>query len=249
MKPYQQVIAERYDGRERRESPLASRYSLLHPLGLYLTQRARETMVEAMRRLQAAGLDLERAHVLDVGCGHGAWTRFFAELTGHPEQVTGFDLSEHRVAQARSLHPAIRIERADLLHLPLDDTRYDVAAAMTVLMHLATRAELDQALRGIADSLRPGGWLLWYDVVVRDHFAAAAQAESSGFSPEQAIELGQAAGLRFAFQLPVYRHLLWGRPSYYWAGRGAPVWLVRALEAVLPGPPCNMLWAFRKPLA
>ncbi len=247
MKGYKQVIAERYDGREAQATAAPSRYGLLASTGWYLYARTREAFATAARHMQGQGLDWRQARVVDLGCGGGAMLRFVAELTGDPGRVRGVELSQHRLAAAQRMHPGIAVQSGDLLDLPAAEQPDDVAMAWTVLMHLPTRAELDQAVRGIAASLPPGGWFLWYDTVAADHFQTRPDDEGAGFSLDQFRDIGTGAGLRLEQCLPVLKNVLWRWNSGYLPERGWPAWAVRAAEALLPGTPASALCLFRKP--
>jgi 2-polyprenyl-3-methyl-5-hydroxy-6-metoxy-1,4-benzoquinol methylase len=71
------------------------------------------------------------ARLLDVGCGTGHWSRFFASL-GY--EVVGVDISEEMI-QAAEGRPAPNccFQVADALALPFGDHGFDVVAAMSVI--------------------------------------------------------------------------------------------------------------------
>ncbi len=71
------------------------------------------------------------AKLLDIGCGTGHWSHFFASLGF---SVTGVDLSPQMIEQAcsrDSTHCVFGI--ADACCLPFGDAAFDVVAAMTVI--------------------------------------------------------------------------------------------------------------------
>ena len=69
--------------------------------------------------------------LLDVGCGTGHWSAYFARKGF---DVTGVDISEQmiRVAQAKDNFGG-RFQVADAQNLPFADDQFDVAAAVTVI--------------------------------------------------------------------------------------------------------------------
>ena len=69
--------------------------------------------------------------LLDIGCGTGHWSRFFASL-GYA--VTGVDISEEMIRAARDRPaPGCVFELADACALPVEDQSFEVVAAMAVL--------------------------------------------------------------------------------------------------------------------
>ncbi len=68
--------------------------------------------------------------LLDVGCGTGHWSAFFAEM-GY--RVTGVDVAAPMIEVARSTVPECTFEVADACRLPFDDDTFDVVAAMATL--------------------------------------------------------------------------------------------------------------------
>lgn len=108
--------------------------------------------------------DLAGPHpVVDAGCGTGHVTAFLDDLG---VDVTGVDLSEAMVAQARAAFPSCRFRTGDLRELmrPANDDGWGAAVAHYSLVHL-TDSELRDAIGHLVRVLRPGGWLLVGDHV------------------------------------------------------------------------------------
>ncbi|MCO8244840.1 methyltransferase domain-containing protein [Haladaptatus sp. AB643] len=79
--------------------------------------------------------DLDGAEVLLAGCGRGDHVEFYSD---HGATVTGVDVSEEAIAQARDHHPNYQFEVADVPDgLPFDDEVFDVAVVNLVLSHIA----------------------------------------------------------------------------------------------------------------
>ncbi len=84
--------------------------------------------------------------LLDVGCGTGHWSRFFASL-GYA--VTGVDVSAEmiRVANSRPA-PRCAFEPGDACALPFEENSFEVVAAMAVLEFVSdVPLMLDEAFR------------------------------------------------------------------------------------------------------
>lgn len=103
----------------------------------------------------SAGMNL-----LDVGCGPGTITVGFARAVA-PGEVTGIDLSEEVLAQARE-HAAseavdnLTFEFGDVYQLEYEDGVFDVVYANQLLQHLTDQP---RALREMRRVLKPGGLL------------------------------------------------------------------------------------------
>lgn len=94
--------------------------------------------------------------LLELGCGTGHWSRFFAEQ-GY--EVFGLDVSPQMLAVARSRHsPGCHFELGDACRLPAGGTRaYRVVAAMASLEFLSDQVA---AIAGMVRSTAPGGTVL-----------------------------------------------------------------------------------------
>ena len=92
---------------------------------------------------------------LDVGCGTGDLVRALAQRAA---MVDGIDIDAEMINQARLSSPLSErtsFTVASLLDLPARE-RYDVITAVAVLHHMP----FQDALRGLAATLAPGGTLL-----------------------------------------------------------------------------------------
>ena len=127
---------------------------------------------DAMNTVMTAGLDARwrRAAVgaaqlagggaaVDVACGTGALTRELARAAGSDGSITGTDVSERMLEQARRRRSPAGVPRpryllADALELPLDEASVDVA---TIAFGLRNVADYTRCLREMARVTRPGG--------------------------------------------------------------------------------------------
>jgi len=93
--------------------------------------------------------------LLDVGCGTGHWSCFFASLGF---SVVGVDTSSEMIAKARS-HAFERcsFEKADAEKLPFSDDVFEIAAAMAVLEFTS---HPENVLQEMKRCLKPGGQII-----------------------------------------------------------------------------------------
>ncbi|PTL77483.1 SAM-dependent methyltransferase [Vitiosangium sp. GDMCC 1.1324] len=110
----------------------------------------------AREALLAAGLQ-RGDRVLDAGCGPGGITELIAEMVGSSGHVTGMDVSEERLAQARQLnqhHAHVRFQSGDVRRTGLPDAAFDFTWCQFVLQYVPDRWD---ALAELARVTRPGG--------------------------------------------------------------------------------------------
>jgi ubiquinone/menaquinone biosynthesis C-methylase UbiE len=115
----------------------------------------------------AAGTDFTAGmHILDVGCGIGGPSRFFA--TQHGCRVTGIDLTEDyvRVAEAFSrrlgLSDRVSYRQASALDLPFEPATFDGAYMMHVGMNIEDKVALFAGVRRV---LKGGGVFAIFDIM------------------------------------------------------------------------------------
>ncbi len=93
------------------------------------------------------------AHLLDVPCGNG---RHAIELAGRGYQMTGLDLSDEFIAEARSaIELPVRWVRGDMRSLSWV-SEFDGAYCFGNSFGYLTEEEARQSLAGIARALKPG---------------------------------------------------------------------------------------------
>jgi SAM-dependent methyltransferase len=122
------------------------------------------------------------ARLLDVGCGRGRHARALARR-GY--RVTGVDLSEDAIAEARSAAAEKGLD--DVTSFQVGDMRDPVCEAcadgvvnlFTSFGYFQDDADNEQALRAMAAALSPGGWFL------QDFLNAPVVAESLGASTHE----------------------------------------------------------------
>jgi len=130
--------------------PMASEYDRWYatPAG-QAHDRVQKEDVRRLLRPASAGQTL-----LDIGCGTGHWSLFFA---GMGYQVKGVDIAPEMIEVARSKVPECSFQVADVYDLPFDDGAFDVVAAMATLEFLPDSAA---AVGEMVRCTRRGGYLL-----------------------------------------------------------------------------------------
>ena len=122
--------------------------------------RERDAAVVALVR---ASLPAAGGRILDVGCGDGSLAAFAGDA-GVAADWTGIDLLPDRIEVARSRVPGARFVVGSADALPFDDRSFDVAAALTLFSSLPSRELETGVAREIGRVVKPGGWLVWYDL-------------------------------------------------------------------------------------
>lgn len=107
----------------------------------------------------ASGEDLRGRDVLDLGCGYGGRTAFYADRFA-PRSIVGVEIAREIVAAARdstarlTSHPRVHYVAAIGEALPFADASFDVVLSYDVFEHVADlRVVLGECYR----ALRPGG--------------------------------------------------------------------------------------------
>jgi ubiquinone/menaquinone biosynthesis C-methylase UbiE len=136
---------------------------------LYSMDQLHGRNIDATREHVARLQLTPQAHVLDVGSGVGGPARYIAATTG--AKVTGLDLTPDFVATARDLSRRCGLEghvsfqEGDALAMPFPDLTFDAALCLYVAMNIEAKARLAGE---IARVLKPGGRLVWSEVVLGD---------------------------------------------------------------------------------
>jgi 2-polyprenyl-3-methyl-5-hydroxy-6-metoxy-1,4-benzoquinol methylase len=213
----------------------------------------------ALRRWLHVAPDEE---VLDVGCGVGRWS---IELARRGARVTGVDLSDTMLAEARRRAGAAGVaHRCDFRQQDVSalDTgqRYSFVLGVTVLQHVLETARLAESVRRLALHLKPAGRMVLLEVApnglndrcntasflarTRDDYLALFRG--NGLVLEQLTGVDPAP-LRIMF-LPYYRRL--PKPLAV-AGLGVATALCLPVDAALGrrfvGASWHKVFVLRKP--
>lgn len=109
--------------------------------------------------LVARRLDLADVHdALDVGAGHGHWTRVVARRLAPGARVVGVEREPDWVAEAnRRAGPGQAYVVGTAEALPFPDASFDLVTCQTLLIHVADPSAVLAEMRRV---LRPGGRLM-----------------------------------------------------------------------------------------
>ena len=99
----------------------------------------------------------ERKPVWDFGCGPGQTTKYLKDLG---IEISGLDLSEKILEQARKNHPEIHFRKGNILELEFDDDSIAAVVAFYAIVHF-TEGQVETAFREILRVLQPGGLFLF----------------------------------------------------------------------------------------
>src|SRR4051812_30988132 len=110
----------------------------------------------------------ESCSVLDVACGPGLVT---AAAAARGARAVGVDLSPKMIDLARTLHPSLTFEVADIVKLPFPEGSFDAVVCNFGLGHFPRP---DEAIAQCVRVLKPGGRiaLAWWDNLERQRLQA-----------------------------------------------------------------------------
>jgi sarcosine/dimethylglycine N-methyltransferase len=149
----------------------------------------------AVDRLIAQAGVVAADEVLDICSGLGGPARYIAWKTGC--QVTGLDLTASRVEGATALTEAaglaarVRFQQGNALALPFADASFTLAISQEAFAHIPDKPTLTA---GIARVLRPGGRLVFSDIL--SHAPLAADDAQRLFDGMRFSEIATEAGYR-----------------------------------------------------
>ncbi len=99
----------------------------------------------------------DRNPVWDLGCGPGQTTQYLKDLG---IEISGLDLSDKTLDQARSIHPWITFRKGNILDLEFEDNSIAGVVAFYAIVHF-TVDQVKTAFREVFRVLQPGGVFLF----------------------------------------------------------------------------------------
>ncbi len=98
-----------------------------------------------------------RRPVWDFGCGPGQTTQYLKNLG---VEISGLDLSEKILEQARTIHPGIQFRKGNILELEFESNSIAGVVAFYAIVHF-TEEQVGIAFREVFRVLQPGGIFLF----------------------------------------------------------------------------------------
>jgi len=99
----------------------------------------------------------EKRPVWDLGCGPGQTARYLKDLG---IEISGLDLSEKILEQARTIHPDIPFRKGNILELEFGNDSIAGVVAFYAIVHF-TEEQVKTAFREVFRVLQPGGIFLF----------------------------------------------------------------------------------------
>lgn len=184
-----------------------------------------QTAMARSNRLVSADVGLAPGdYVLDVGCGYGATARHLARTYGC--RVLATNISERELEHGREmtsdagLEALVEFAWADFHDLPYEAGTFDYYWSQEAFLHAADKGRV---LAEAARVLRPGGRLVFTDLLVRRGTSEADRARI--YDRVKSPDMWDTGDYRAALSeagLTVERHRDWSvnvAPSYAWVRR------------------------------
>ena len=126
-----------------------------------------DSVDRGLNRLGMVPASFEAANIIDVGSGTGFWVGFW--LGKGTRQILGIDLTPGSITSLRHKYPQLEFQQRDVAGLlPADFSgKFDIVSAMSVLHHIPEQQRWENALWNLGHALKPGGYLLLMDPVLR----------------------------------------------------------------------------------
>jgi SAM-dependent methyltransferase len=141
-------LFDRYDANYREVVQSSIDFSGL-PHSFFMAAKARQLQEVVDTHF---GCDVKPS-LLDIGCGVGTLHPFIQKVFG---RVSGVDVSDASIAQARTSNSSIQYKSYDGHTLPYGDHEFDVVTAVCVMHHVA-RVEWLRFVEEARRVVRPGG--------------------------------------------------------------------------------------------
>jgi ubiquinone/menaquinone biosynthesis C-methylase UbiE len=153
-------IQRAYAARDK-DPAISGRYDALSVPNLLRLQELDWIVATLLR--QTGVRSLAGLEILEVGCGSGGSLQRLVGLGADPERMSGIDLVESRIVEARRRFPTADLRIGSAHALPFPDRSFDLVAQMMLFSSVVQPALRAAIATEMLRVLRPGGRVLWYD--------------------------------------------------------------------------------------
>ncbi len=129
---------------------------------LFMMQEQEREILALLRRRRRD--DLANQKILEVGCGTGGNLRRLIKWGARPENVSGLDLLQGNIDQARRLSPnAVSLHCGNAANIPFSDASCDLVVQVTVFSSILDHRLKQRIAQEMLRVLKPDGAILWLD--------------------------------------------------------------------------------------
>lgn len=145
------IMGQQLDKIERTYDTLAKEYSEK----FFGEHEKKPKDQEILRRFSEEVSD--KNPIWDIGCGPGQTSRYLKDMG---TEISGMDLSEKILEQARAVHPGINFCKGNILELEFEDNSVGGIVAFYTIVHFKEQ-QVKTAFQEIFRVLQPGGLFLF----------------------------------------------------------------------------------------
>ena len=135
-------------------------YSPLNKSAFFMIQR-RQRLIRAILAKRYA--DLSQLKLLEIGCGSGQWFTEFQTFGFRVENLSGIELDESRVKDAKKRIIGADIRSGNAASLPWQDNSFDIVFQSTVFTSIPDEDVQKKAAKEMMRVCKDDGFILWYD--------------------------------------------------------------------------------------
>lgn len=133
-----------------------------NPVSIFYRQAQERSIISILKKLD---FKISKLKILDVGCGSGGFLRFMASLGVDPDNLSGLDLMDYRIKEAkRFCPPAVNLCVADAIKLPYKDKNFNLVSQMTAFSAIFDDEIKKNVAKEMFRILKRKGYILWYDM-------------------------------------------------------------------------------------
>jgi ubiquinone/menaquinone biosynthesis C-methylase UbiE len=170
----------RYDLIDETAAPLSSIQRVAKAQELHELEFVK--LIQAKTQNHTGTTDVAPLRVVDMGCGYGGMLRRLHK-EGLVWRAVGVDISGRMCAQARRQnakmhipHTSIEILEQSYLDIGVPDESADLVISMDALLHVGPERQR-AAVAEAARILRPGGWMIFSDIMQEEQVESAEAME------------------------------------------------------------------------